>query len=109
MRNTQTLDRLYTFMDGRTVVLEGISGTIRYDCREAKYPYVHNVVQLQHCPDAAGKRTVLYAEIKTMLRDAWETDVLFSECAFEKVCAEAERLGFWQMEALYKAGGSLDG
>ena len=66
-------------MDGKTLVIGGISGTIKYTEYTAIYPYERLVQRINHQPDAKGKATAAYKELRAMLGDDWDTDLTDSE------------------------------
>jgi hypothetical protein len=92
MSQPGVLGRLFTFMHGRTMVIDGVDGEIVYDAQSA--------TPLLHCATEAGRASLAYKNVKALMGDDWDTDLLKSDFAFEAFCAEAERLGFWTLETL---------
>jgi len=73
------MDPILQFLDGKVYVLDGVSGVFRHRVSHARFPYEHEVEQLFHEPDAAGRRTETYQRIKRMLGDDHDTDMTNSE------------------------------
>ena len=84
------------FLDGKTLVRQGISGTFKLESHQAIYPYPHISTKLWHAPDEVGKQTQEYRDIKNQLGDDWETDLTDN---FEAQIEAAILLGYFDSPA----------
>jgi hypothetical protein len=86
------LTDLFGALHGLTYVLDGISGTFRHTAEwvplKGGTGYLRH--RLRHEPDAAGRRTVQYQDIRYMLEDDWTTDLTDSPDVYLRI---AEELG----------------
>ena len=73
------IDQVGAALDGRHYTLDGVSGVISYRTHDAIYPYQHTGQSLTHEPDAYGKRTKAYRELRRRLGDDWVTDLVTSD------------------------------
>jgi hypothetical protein len=84
------MDELFAFLHGKSYVLDGIRGVFHYETCKARVPYERIVHKLSHEPDASGRRTKQYREIKRQLGDDWSTDLTDGE----RLCDIAVELGY---------------
>lgn len=61
---------IFNFLDGKPYVLSGVSGVFRHDTANG---------HLLHIPDAIGRDSQIYRDLRRRLGDAWETDMTWSE------------------------------
>lgn len=71
------LAALLEALDGRRVVLDGISGIIRYQ-----------PMRVTHEPDDAGRDNPEYDWIRRSVGDDWITDLTHSPSVLARICAE---------------------
>lgn len=75
-RRTVSFQEALEWCNGQTVTHEGISGRIEL---RGERPYQ----KVYHNPDAEGKRTRAYADMREQLRDDWSTDLTDSDLLCE--------------------------
>ncbi len=85
---------VFAFLDGKTYALDGISGTFRHSAQMDGWGIVRE--RLDHEPDAEGRSTEAYRQVKRRLKDDWSTDLTD---AIERYCAIALELGYQHREA----------
>ena len=81
---------LFDWLDRRTYVLDGISGTPCH--RTLTSPWLHGRCfhSLYHEPDTAGRQTLFYRDLRARLGDDWSSDLTHSE----RVIGIALELGY---------------
>ncbi len=79
-RRTVSFQQALEWCNGRTVTHEGISGVIEL---KGERPYQ----KVYHVPDAKGKRTKAYTDMREQLRDDWSTDLTDSDALCEHMAA----------------------
>lgn len=61
---------IFSFLHGKPYALSGVSGVFRNDAANG---------HLLHIPDAAGRNSQTYRDLRRKLGDDWETDMTCSE------------------------------
>ncbi len=79
-RKAVSFQQALEWCNGRTVVHGGISGVIEL---RGERPYQ----KVYHVPDAKGKRTKAYADMRDKLRDDWSTDLTEADALCEHMAA----------------------
>ena len=72
-------EQAFEYLNGKTVVRDGRTGTLVHSHWTARYPYVHDVHKLSWEPSEEAKRTESYQCIKRQLKDDWSTDLTDSD------------------------------
>lgn len=79
-RRVVSFQEALEWCNGQAVVHEGISGRIEL---KGERPYQ----KVYHVPDAKGKRTKAYTDMREQLRDDWSTDLTESDALCEHMAA----------------------
>ena len=61
---------IFSFLRGKHYSLSGVSGVFQHDDANG---------HLLHIPDAAGRKSQTYRDLRRRLGDDWETDMTYSE------------------------------
>jgi hypothetical protein len=73
-------EQAFSYLHGKIVEREGMTGTLRYEHYEARYPYAHTVHKLTWEADAKSRETEAYLYVRRQLGDDWSSDLTDSDC-----------------------------
>lgn len=76
-------ERAFNFLDGKTIVHNGIEGTLKYRVTRNRNHPGREVHTLHHTATEVGKNTEQYRAIRKYLGDDWSSDLTDSEVWFD--------------------------